>query len=88
MAKMATLVEQGTDCWLGRVQKIETLLKVPSVASWSRGKTISTHIKCRSDRFWLEEINCIKQGPDGINHNKLRTYSELNFFNRALSSFS
>ena len=80
MAEMASLVQQGKDCWLGRVNNIETLLKVPTVAPWSRGKQISGHIKCRFDMFWFDQIKCVKPGSDGINHNKLRTYIKLKSF--------
>jgi hypothetical protein len=80
MAEMASLVQQGKDCWLGRVQKMETLLKVPYVAPYSKGNKITSHIKGRFDRFWLEEIKSVKPGSDGINHNKLRTYSKFKSF--------
>ena len=59
---------------------METLLKVPSVAQYSRGNKIASHIRGRFDRFWLEEIKSVKPGSDGINHNKLRTYSKFKSF--------
>ena len=39
------------------------------------GFNIDKILKSKFDRFFLEEINEIKIGQDGLNHNKLRLYS-------------
>ena len=77
MAEMAVWTGQGKDCWLGRVETIGHLLKVPRPNQWSTGKVFGRQIKSRFDRFWLDQINFEKPGSDGNNHNKLRTYSRF-----------
>ena len=61
---------------------MEIILKVPSVAQYSRGNKIASHIRGRFDRFWLEELKSVKPGSNGINDDKLRTYSKLKSFFR------
>ena len=34
-------------------------------------------IKSNFDRFYLDKINLIKRGSDGLDHNKLRFYKVL-----------
>ena len=34
-------------------------------------------MKSKFERFWLDEVKSVKLGHDGLNHNKLRTYSLL-----------
>ena len=80
MAKMADMAEQGKDCWLGCVQTMERLLKVPVNRQRQTVKSIDHHVKSSLDRFWLKQINRSKPGHDGQNHNKLRTYNKLNGF--------
>ena len=77
MTEMTGLIEQGKDCWLGRVQKIEELLNMSATRT---GKSIGRHLKGRFDSFWLRQIREEKPGPDGLNHNKLRTYSKFKGF--------
>ena len=69
----------GSDCWLTWVQKMEKLLntsKLPSL-SLTSGKILLTDLKQKFEAFWKQKISEQKIGPDGINHNKLRTYSTL-----------
>ena len=79
MAEMQEIEQQGTDCWLYRVNRIEELLKTPkSYSRTSFGKIISTSLKGSFDRFWLGQTNVIKLGQTvGPDHNKLRIYKIL-----------
>ena len=80
MTEMAVLDGQGKDCWLGRVEEIGQLLDVPTPTPRSAGKIIGRHIKNKFSSFWLQEVNSVRQGSDGVNHNKLRTYSRFKGF--------
>jgi hypothetical protein len=77
MQEMQNLAEQGFDCWLTRVNRMQTLLKISTPGSSHRtGKIVTKNIRGRFDRYWLDKINEVK-GTDGVNHNKLRTYKEF-----------
>ena len=41
------------------------------------GLIINRNVKSKFDRFYLDEINEIKRGIDGQDHNKLRLYQTL-----------
>ena len=62
------------DCWLSRVEKIKTLLNLKRFYGKPDriGVIIGKNIKSKFDRFYIEEINQIKCGSDGQDHNKLR----------------
>ena len=79
MVEMGTMADQGHDCWLTRVQKMEKILNVPRLPGLSRtsGKTFYADLKLKFEKFWKIKLNEEKIGPDNINHNKLRTYSTL-----------
>ena len=80
MAEMADMVGQGKDCWLSRVQIIERLVKLPNHSSGLKSKIVGRHIKAKFASFWLQQINAEKPGPDGLDHNKVRTYKKLKGF--------
>ena len=80
MAEMANMVGQGKDCWLSRVQIIERLVKLPIHSSGLKSKIVGRHIKAKFASFWLQQINAEKPGPDGLDHNKVRTYKKLKGF--------
>merc|ERR1711954_181984 len=67
------------DCWLSRVEKIKSLLTIKGVCGTpeSVGQVIERSIKSKFDRFYLDEINLIKLGTDGLDHNKLRLYNKF-----------
>jgi hypothetical protein len=71
----------GIDCWLDRINKIESLCKIKSFPSYTKTEIVknSTKKTLQSifDRFYLDEINKSKVGEDLINHNKLRLYSKF-----------
>ena len=67
------------DCWKSRVEKIKTLLNVKRLFGTSEraGLIVDRLSKSKFDRFYLDEINQIKLGIDGQDHNKLRLYKKL-----------
>ena len=54
---------------------METLLGGPSIKCHSKqsGKHINRFIKGIFERCWLDKLNEVRIGPDGFDHNKLRT---------------
>ena len=67
------------DCWYSRVDKIKINLNIRKLYGKSDkvGKTLDKLIKSKFDRFYLDEINLVKIGLDGNDHNKLRLYKTL-----------
>ena len=67
------------DCWLSRVDKIKSLFNIKRLCGTPEraGLFIDKAIKSKFDRFYLDEINKIKLGDDGQNHNKLRFYNQI-----------
>ena len=65
-----------SDCCFSRVNKMKTLLKIPQLYGKPDkvGYLIEKIQKGKFDRFFLDEINEIKIGADGYDHNKLRLY--------------
>merc|ERR1712208_153499 len=74
MAKMPEL-----NTWLSRVHKIKSLINIRDIwGSHDRvSKIIGSKVKSVFDRFWLDQVNSPKLGPDGLDHNKLRFYKTL-----------
>ena len=68
-----------TDCWLSRVEKIKYLFNFKRLSGTPErvGSLIDRIIKSKFDRFYLDEINTIKLGNDGQDHNKLRFYNKF-----------
>ena len=73
------LTNQGQDCWLSRINKMEANLKIPSNIFFNKisGKKILLCLRGKFDRYYLHKIKEIKMGEDMINHNKLRTYQSF-----------
>ena len=67
------------DCWLSRVESIKRLLKFRRLPGTPEraGIIIDKLIKSKFDIFFLNQINQIKNGDDGQDHNKLRFYNKL-----------
>ena len=76
MSEMSQMADSGQDCWLTRVRQMESLLGGPGLSSHSRqsGKITNKFINSLFERTWLDKVNEVRLGPDGIDHNKLRTY--------------
>ena len=67
------------DCWTSRIEKVKNMLKIQRVYGQPEkvGRIFDKSIKSKFDRFFLDEINLIKIGSDGLDHNKLRLYKNL-----------
>ena len=67
----------GVDCWLTHVNQMQTLLDVLNIIPRKRGsgKKITSIIRSKFDRYWLDCINETKTNDDQFDHNKLRTYN-------------
>ena len=69
----------GQDTWLSRVQSIRKLLDIPLPPLYFTEDMVRSNVckklKSKFDVFYLREMNRVKIGNDGINHNKLRLYS-------------
>ena len=80
MTEMDDMARSGMDCWLTRVRQIEGLLDIPRHLKYSKtsGKHLTSLLKSKFDRYWIDKINEIKTtGSDTTDHNKLRTYKTL-----------
>ena len=80
MTEMDDMARSGLDCWLTRVRQIEGLLDIPRHLKHSKtsGKHLTSLLKSKFDRYWIDKINEIKTtGSDTTDHNKLRTYKTL-----------
>ena len=79
MTEMRSMADKDQDCWLTRVQNMEKLLNSPKLSGPSKtsGKCILSFLRTVFEKFWHEQVNKVKLGPDNKNHNKLRTYSTL-----------
>ena len=67
------------DSWLSGIQRIKTLLDIRSMSGKPErvGLIIERNLKSKYDRFFLDQINLVKIGIDGEDHNKLRFYKLL-----------
>ena len=79
MSEMSQMADSGQDCWLTRVRQIESLLGGPRQTCHSRqsGKVINKFINSIFERYWINKVNEVRLGPDGFDHNKLRTYKSF-----------
>jgi hypothetical protein len=79
MTEMRSMADKDQDCWLTCVQNMEKLLNSPKLSGPSKtsGKCILSFLRTVFEKFWHEQVNKVKLGPDNKNHNKLRTYSTL-----------
>ena len=67
------------DSWYNKVEKIKELLNITRIRCKPQkvGIFVDKIIQSKFDRFYLDEINQIKVGADGLDHNKLRLYKTL-----------
>jgi hypothetical protein len=76
--EMQTMASSGVDCWLTRVNKIQTLLNISDRFTFKKGscKITTSSLKSQFDRYWLDCLNMTKTktNDDQSDHNKLRTY--------------
>ena len=71
MVEMDIMSTAGQDCWLSKVRCLQSLLGLTGSRSKQHNKN---HIESIFDRHWLDQVNQVKTGTDGLDHNKLRTY--------------
>ena len=81
LAEMDTFTKQGGDCWLGKVEKMHSLLNIPKLPRYykpkSVGKIISKRVSSKFDSYYLGEINKVKLDNNNQDRNKLRFYKSL-----------
>ena len=81
MNEMSEYSDSGFDCWLSRVNKMESLfnLTLPgkTVKKENVGLYLNKSVKSLFDRFYLDEINSVRTDNDGQVHNKLGFYATL-----------
>ena len=81
--EMQTMHSAGVDCWLTRVNKMQSLLNISDRRNYKKtsNKTTTAALKSKFDRYWLDCVNLTKtntQDPtDKSDHNKLRMYRTL-----------
>ena len=65
--------------WYTKVEKMKLLLKIPKLYGKPNkvGSIIEKNIKSKFERFFLDEINFVRRGSDGLDHNKLRFFKTL-----------
>ena len=61
------------------MEKIKSVLNLKRIYGKpdKAGIIIDKIIKSKFDRFYLDEINQLKVGTDGLDHNKLKLYKTL-----------
>ena len=78
MTEMKNMSLNGTDCWLFRTDKMSELLALPNLRySESSGRKILKYVQSKFERFWLDKIKSSRVDKDGVEHNKLHTYSSF-----------
>ena len=78
ITEMKAMSLNGTDCWINRTDKMSKLLGIPDFRyNESSGRKILKHVQSNFERFWLDEIKSSRVDKDGVEHNKLHTYSSF-----------
>ena len=67
------------DSWYNKVEKIKELLDITRIRCKPSKVNVFVDkiLNSKFERFYLDQINLIKIGSDGIDHNKLRLYKLL-----------
>jgi hypothetical protein len=80
-SEMEDMVREGKECWLGRVESIRELLDIPKPHLYTKpsavGGAATNIIQSKFDGYFLREINKVKLGSDGRDHNKLKLYASI-----------
>ena len=77
LREMEILTKKSSDNWLGRMEKLENIFKIPKniFFNQSSGKRILKNLKSKFEIHFLNKINEFRQSErDNQDHNKLRTY--------------
>ena len=78
ITEMKTMSQNGIDCWLKRTNQMSKLLEIPAVRhSEYSGRQILKCVQGKFERFWMDEIKSSRIDKDGVEHNKLQTYSSF-----------
>ena len=81
IAEMRNMDSKGIECWFSKVRQIKKSLGFRDfprhIHPAALGKKISNFLKSNFETFWLKEVNKIKLGADGHDHNKLRLYRTI-----------
>ena len=81
--EMESFCAQGKECWLLSINKIKKVLGVslPNYMKSDRvGLILKKTLQSKFEKFWLNEINKIRPGPDNLDHSKLRSYKKIKCF--------
>ena len=67
------------DSWYSRVEKMKSYFKIKQLHGKPKtiGNLIEKTVNSKFDRYFLDEINKVKLGSDGLDHNKLRLYKHF-----------
>ena len=76
---LSDMKKSQMDNWYTKVEKMKLLLKIPKLYGKPNkvGSIIEKNIKSKFERFFLDEINLVRRGSDGLDHNKLRFFKTL-----------
>ena len=70
-----------SDSWLSRIESIKSLFNLTTVPGYISQDSVAKQVKSKLtgmfDRFWLDQINIVKNTGDDTDHNKLRFYKTL-----------
>ena len=73
--------DTGTDCWLSRISKIKKALNISTPPSHVKkenvGKIFKKSLENKFQLFWRDQVQKVKIGNDGLDHNALRFYKTL-----------
>ena len=76
--KLMDDIENG---WFSRMKHLKLQLNIPTFNnkcnSETVGKKIKSIVESHFSNLWKQEVNLIKVGNDGLDHNKLRMYRTL-----------
>ena len=79
LKEMDCELDQNIPSWLNNMRKIKQLLNIADPPNNLSPKVVGNNFKnklqSKFDCFFLSQINQIKSGDDGVNHNKLRFYN-------------
>ena len=71
----------GVDCWLYRLNKIKTSLKMTNLQPYKTSNENKQNVRqclcIKFEMFWKYERNKTKTSTDGHGHSKLRYYKTL-----------
>ena len=79
-SEMDLFSKSGSDCWLSKVRKIKASLGISLSAvkgSFGASAAIKKSLNSKFSRFWMDSVQEVKVGQDGLDTNKLRLYKSF-----------